>query len=150
MYKQDFFIFVRMHPVHILFIWVFLLLIHVHCFGLMLYITFFRSVVTETRVEFKRFNKQAYLDSKSGGEKSFYEKVMKTSMFKKFLKDRINDKTDYWVKLEVKTRPQTKTSESGPCVPNRYVCLCSTCIYEHYIYWNIIITWCMLIPYDMS
>ena len=94
--------------------------------------------MTETRVEFKRFNKQAYLDSKSGGEKSFYEKVMKTSMFKKFLKDRINDKTDYWVKLEVKTRPQTKTLESGPCVPNRYVCL--SYIYENYMYWNIIIT----------
>ncbi|XP_022325231.2 DENN domain-containing protein 3-like isoform X2 [Crassostrea virginica] len=87
------------------------------CLELM--VNLFRSVMTETRVEFKRFNKQAYLDSKSGGEKSFYEKVMKTSMFKKFLKDRINDKTDYWVKLEVKTRPQTKTSESGPCVPNR-------------------------------
>lgn len=79
----------------------------------------FRSVVTETRVEYKRFNKQAFLDSKSGSEKSFYEKVMKTSMFKKFLKDRINDKTDYWVKLEVKTRPQAKSTESGPSVPNR-------------------------------
>lgn len=87
------------------------------CLELM--VNLFRSVVTETRVEYKRFNKQAFLDSKSGSEKSFYEKVMKTSMFKKFLKDRINDKTDYWVKLEVKTRPQAKSTESGPSVPNR-------------------------------
>ncbi|XP_061169944.1 DENN domain-containing protein 3-like isoform X3 [Saccostrea echinata] len=87
------------------------------CLELM--VNLFRSVVTETRVEFKRFNKQAYLDSKSGSEKSFYEQVLKTSMFKKFLKDRINDKTDYWVKLEVKTRPQAKISESGPSVPSR-------------------------------
>ncbi|XP_056012541.1 DENN domain-containing protein 3-like isoform X2 [Ostrea edulis] len=87
------------------------------CLELM--VNLFRSVVTETRVEFKRFNKQAYLDSKSGPEKSFYEKVLKTSMFKKFLKDRINDKTDYWVKLEVKTRPQAKMSDNGPTVPSR-------------------------------
>lgn len=44
------------------------------------------------------------MDSKLGLEKSFYEKVMKISMFKKFLKDRINDKIDYWVKFEVKIR----------------------------------------------
>lgn len=79
----------------------------------------FRSVVIEIRVEYKRFNKQVFLDSKLGLEKSFYEKVMKISMFKKFLKDRINDKIDYWVKFEVKIRLQVKLIESGLLVFNR-------------------------------
>ena len=47
--------------------------------------------------------------------------VTKTDMFKRFLKDRLSDKTDYWVELEVKTRPQAHITESNPALPKRYV-----------------------------
>ncbi|KAK3087290.1 hypothetical protein FSP39_004285, partial [Pinctada imbricata] len=87
------------------------------CLELM--VNLFRGVVSEIRVDLKKFNKQAFLDSKVATEKTFYEKVTKTEMFRRFLKDRMNDKTDYWVEMEVKTRPQSNISESNPSLPKR-------------------------------
>ncbi|XP_064605462.1 DENN domain-containing protein 3-like isoform X2 [Liolophura sinensis] len=72
--------------------------------ALALMVSLFRGVITEMRVDLKKFNKDHFLQIQSSADRPFYERVIKTDMFKKFVQERLNEKRDYWSELEIATR----------------------------------------------
>ncbi|OWF38493.1 DENN domain-containing protein 3-like [Mizuhopecten yessoensis] len=83
------------------------------CLELM--VNLFRGVVLEVRPEHHSFNKQLFVESqgKNAEDKLFYEEVLKKDMFKSFLDDRLQEKTDYWTEFERKTRQFIKQASVG-------------------------------------
>ncbi|GFN87386.1 DENN domain-containing protein 3 [Plakobranchus ocellatus] len=71
-------------------------------------VNLFRGTLSYLRTDLRRFNKQQFLDNVATVNKSFYERVLNTDMFKQFLEDRLNEKLDYWTDHEIRTRPYAK------------------------------------------
>ncbi|CAH1774894.1 unnamed protein product [Owenia fusiformis] len=81
-----------------------------------LMVNLFRDVLTNIKVikaDKRYFNKENFLESQLPGDTPFYEQVVNSDMFNKFLRDRMNDKRDSWVEFEEKTRPVARNSLQG-------------------------------------
>ncbi|KAL3889951.1 hypothetical protein ACJMK2_002266 [Sinanodonta woodiana] len=85
------------------------------CLELM--VNLFRDVIFDTRVEHRRFNRDSFLGRKIDSEKEFFERVSKSDMFKVFLQDRYNVKSDYWSDLEMRTRKEAGVDQKSIAKP---------------------------------
>ncbi|KAL5010460.1 hypothetical protein ScPMuIL_012765 [Solemya velum] len=100
------------------------------CLELM--VNLFRCVVVELRCNQQLFKKEEFLSGRNEQDRPFYKQVLKTDMFKTFLNDRLQEKSDYWSDLEVKTRKHVKNvavmmgthlAQNRPVKPDVFVSL---------------------------
>ncbi|KAK3596550.1 hypothetical protein CHS0354_027006 [Potamilus streckersoni] len=80
------------------------------CLELM--VNLFRDIIFDTRVEHRRFKRDSFLDRKNESDREFYERVSSSDMFKVFLQDRFNEKSDYWSDLEMRTRKEAGVEQN--------------------------------------
>ncbi|KAK3596552.1 hypothetical protein CHS0354_027006 [Potamilus streckersoni] len=71
-----------------------------------------RDIIFDTRVEHRRFKRDSFLDRKNESDREFYERVSSSDMFKVFLQDRFNEKSDYWSDLEMRTRKEAGVEQN--------------------------------------
>ncbi|XP_041360445.1 DENN domain-containing protein 3-like isoform X2 [Gigantopelta aegis] len=69
-----------------------------------LMVNLFRGVLSELRIDHQLFNQDDFMRSVPEESKEFYKQVFQTDMFKTFIQDRLNDKSDFWSDFEAKTR----------------------------------------------
>ncbi|XP_064652222.1 DENN domain-containing protein 3-like isoform X2 [Lineus longissimus] len=78
--------------------------------SLELMVNLFREVTFNLNVERSYFNMEGFLQSQAEEDRQFYQDVVKTDMFNRFLRERLGQKRDYWTALEDRTKSVLRPS----------------------------------------